>query len=278
MREYNPAEIARMYDEKMTNRGDLNNLLAEKDGRVFNHLGILLPDQPIPEPKTEDELLELLNQMETDLVEYTIPYLGRLGGEHILLDAGCGAGGTALMIHEAFGCWIEGVNLSSKQVDFAVQAAARQGMSDSIRFIVANVLELPCENERYDAAWACESSQNIHDLDHLYAELARVTKPRGRLVIVDFCATPTSTGRSIKAAVDNHYGTHIHTRAEYTSSAQKAGWTLTDAIDMTGLTGPYWKFRSSSAHGTGSEGFMTEGFLTGNLEYYLLAFERWAPR
>jgi geranyl diphosphate 2-C-methyltransferase len=274
MREYNPAEIARMYDAKMTNTGDLNNLLAEKGGKVFNHLGILLPGLPMPEPKTEDELLELLNQMETDLVEYTIPHLGKLGSTHLLLDAGCGAGGTALMIYETFGCRIEGVNLSSKQVEFAAQATERLGLSEHLRFIVADVLKLPCEDGHYDAVWACESTQGLPDLKLMYTELARATKPSGRLVIVDFCATDTPEGQSIKVKVDNHYGTCMHTREEYTNSAEQNGWVLAEAIDMTGLTAPYWRLRSSSAHGTGSESFMTEGFLTGNLEYYLLAFER----
>src|SRR5205085_504729 len=128
--------------EKMTNTNNLNNLLAEKGGRVFNHLGILLPGQPMPVPKTEDERLELLSQMETDLVEYTIPHLGQLGRQQVLLDAGCGAGGTALMIHEAFGCQIEGVNLSRQQARFAAQTTQRLGLSESIRLIIADVLKL----------------------------------------------------------------------------------------------------------------------------------------
>lgn len=274
MREYNPAAIAGMYDEKMTNVGDLNNLLANKGGRVFNHLGILLPGQPMPEPETEDELLELLNKMETDLVEYTVPHLGRLGREHRLLDAGCGAGGTALMIHEAFGCRLDGVNLSRKQVEFAENTAERLGLSESVRFIVADILKLPCGDGHYDAIWACESTQALPDLESMYTEFARVTKPAGRFVIVDFCATDTPSGQSIKARVDNHYGTFIHTHDEYTSYAEKCGWVLAEEIDMTGLTAPYWRLRSSSRHGTGSESFMTEGFLTGNLQYYLFAFDR----
>lgn len=274
MTEYNPAEIARMYDEKMTNAGDLNNLLASKGGKVFNHLGILLPGHPRPRPETEDELLELLNKMETDLVEYTIPHLGRLGREHTLLDAGCGAGGTALMIHETFGCRIDGVNLSRKQVEFARQTAERLGLSDAVRFVVADMLDLPCEEGHYDAVWACESMQDLPDLEGTYREFARATKTGGRLVIVDFCATDTPAGRALKSKVDKHYRTHIRTRDEHLGSAEKCGWRPAEEIDMTGLTAPYWQLRSSSAHGTGSESFMTEGFVTGNLAYYLFAFER----
>ena len=274
MKEYNPAEIARMYDEKITNAGNLNNLIANKGGRVFNHIGLLLPGHPMPKAETEDELLELLNKMETDLVEYTIPHLGRLGKKHILLDAGCGAGGTALMIHEAFGCKIDGANLSRKQVEYAEHAAQQLGLSDSIRFIVADVLKLPCADGHYDAIWACESTQDLPDLASIYAEFARVTKPAGRLVIVDFGAVSSSSGKLIKARVDHHYGTDIHTRDEYVSLAAKSGWSLVHEMDMTSLTVPYWKLRSLSVHGTGAESFMTEGFLTGNLRYYLFVFDR----
>jgi len=79
---------------------------------------------------------------------------------------------------------------------------------------------------------------------------------------------------SIKPKVDNHYKTNIHTREEYLKCAKGNGWTIDKQVDMTDMTAPYWKLRSTSEHRTGSETFMAEGFSTGALEYYLFTFDR----
>lgn len=271
---YDPKELAKIYDGKTADAGDINALLARKDKRFFNHNGIVLYAQSLRTPSSEEDLLEMLHKLEADLVEYSIRYLGTVLKEHILLDAGCGAGGTSLMIHEAFGCRIEGVTLSPKQAEFATKAAELYGFSDSVRFFIGDILQLPCEGNYYDIIWACESTEHLPDLDAMYNGFRRVTKPSGRLVIVTWCATDSPLGMSIKPKVDNHYKTNIHTREEYLKHAKRNGWTIDKQIDMTDMTAPYWKLRSTSEHRTGSETFMAEGFGTGALEYYLFTFDR----
>lgn len=270
---YDPQELASLYDLKVQNTQDLNNLLGKRDQLIFNHNGILLPDKAITFPHSEGELLSLLHEMEIDQAKYCIKYLGSPRSEQILLDAGCGAGGTSIILHRTYGCVIEGVTLSPKQVEVGMQVARFYGYENAVHFFVGDILNLTCDENYYDFVYASENTEHLPDLNEMYKEFRRATKPGGRLVIVTWCATDGILGSSIKSYVDNHYKTHIHTQREYVMSAEANGWLLKHKVDMTHLTAPYWQLRASSEKRTGSEGFMGFGFSSGSLEYFLFAFD-----
>ena len=44
---------------------------------------------------------------------------------------------------------------------------------------------LPFENESFDAAYATESLEHAVDIERAVAEICRVVKPGGRIVIID---------------------------------------------------------------------------------------------
>lgn len=273
MIKYDPKKIKSMYDKKITDENDLNVILAKDDKKIFNHSGIVLPDEPFKSPKNEEDILKILHKMETNLVRYSLKYFGQISKDDIVLDAGCGAGGTSIMIHEAFGCRIEGFDLSTKNVEFAKKAADQFGYSDSILFAVGDILHLPRQNQFYDVITCYEASEHLPNLNPMFAEFRRVIKSFGRLIIIAWCAKNTSAfGKIIKSKIDNHYMTSIHTYEQYIDSANKYAWELIDRINLTSLTLPYWNLRNSSRHKTGSEIYFCEGYSTGNLEYYLLTF------
>jgi len=270
---FNEKELAKLYDEKINNSRDINNLLARKDQLVFNHNGILMSEDNISFPNTELELLDLLHTMEINQAVYCIKFLGSPLPEHVVLDAGCGAGGTGILIHKEYGCFIEGITISPQQVQVALESAAFYGYSNKVNFFAGNILTLDRVDNYYNFVYASENTEHLPNLDTMYKEFARVSRPLGRLVIVTWCATSTKFGAEIKHQVDNHYKTHIHTRDEYIQEAQKCGWKLIQEIDLTTRTVPYWMLRSCSENRTGSEIFMGFGFATGSLQYYLFAFD-----
>lgn len=49
----------------------------------------------------------------------------------------------------------------------------------------ADALALPFDDASFDLVWSQHVAMNIHDRDTLYAEMARVLKPGGRLAIHD---------------------------------------------------------------------------------------------
>lgn len=104
-----------------------------------------------------------------------------------ILDAGCGFGGTALQLAREIGVTVTGVSLEAGQIAFAQHTANKLNLSDLTEFLVADYTKLPVSANSFDAAYAVESLIHATDKSTFFAEMHRVLKPKGRLVIVDGC-------------------------------------------------------------------------------------------
>jgi demethylmenaquinone methyltransferase/2-methoxy-6-polyprenyl-1,4-benzoquinol methylase len=83
-------------------------------------------------------------------------------------------------------------------VDFAERMLARArekaGTRPGVRFEAADALALPFEDDAFDAATVAFGIRNVDDLDRGLAEMARVVRPGGRVVILEI-TTPARMRR-----------------------------------------------------------------------------------
>jgi malonyl-CoA O-methyltransferase len=94
-----------------------------------------------------------------------------------VLDAGCGKGRFAVHVRGAYPqTVVVALDLAAAMLRSAPPALAR---------VAGSMLELPFAEETFDAAYATESLEHAVDIDKAVAELCRVLKPGGRLVIID---------------------------------------------------------------------------------------------
>lgn len=266
-------KIAEAYDKKTGDVSNLNFMLAENDHFFFNHNGLVasgdFAECYASKIENEKELLSLIHLLEKNNVYNALPYLGCPTEDSILLDAGCGAGGCGLMIHEAFRSHIEGFTLSKGQADFANNIATQLGYQDKVNFFQGDMLNINRPDNYYDFIWACESTEHAPNLREMFAEFARVSKPNARLVIIAWCAHDPK----LKETVDEHYLTQIHSAQEYLAAALEEGWLSLTPTDLTDRTATYWQIRALSKNATGAEEFMGPGFASRNLQYFLFTFE-----
>jgi arsenite methyltransferase len=68
-----------------------------------------------------------------------------------VLNVGCGIGvGVAYIAHK-FGCRVMGVDISEKMITWSRLRAWEEKVEDKVEFRVADVLDLPFEDDRFDA-------------------------------------------------------------------------------------------------------------------------------
>jgi demethylmenaquinone methyltransferase/2-methoxy-6-polyprenyl-1,4-benzoquinol methylase len=103
-----------------------------------------------------------------------------------VLDVCCGTGDLSFELagRVAPGGHVVGCDFSEPMLDLAREKAADRGVP--VRFEWADALELPYDEGRFDAVTVGFGVRNFADRDRGLREMARVLKPGGRLVILEF--------------------------------------------------------------------------------------------
>lgn len=144
----------------------------------------------------------------TVTIAYMASKLGKLGlrdqvisslswrGDEQVLDIGCGHGlmliGAAkrLTTGKATGIdmWLQDSQLNN-DIDATLHNAALEGVSDRVTVRRADANDLPYDNNVFDvvlSSWVIHTMLDPDDRAHVLKEIARVVKPGGHVVIIDF--------------------------------------------------------------------------------------------
>lgn len=109
-------------------------------------------------------------------VQLILEYFGDLRAKRVL-DVGCGKGRFARVLAERFP--------ESAMVAFDLAEAMLRRVPSGISPCAGSMTALPFAGESFDCAYATESLEHAVDIDGAVAELCRVVKPGGRIVIID---------------------------------------------------------------------------------------------
>jgi len=111
--------------------------------------------------------------------------MGGIGPEDVVLDAGCGVGGSAIYLAKMTKCTVTGITLSQRQVNTATRFAEKNGVQNRVNFQCMDYTSTDFPNDHFDVVYAIESMQTAADKNLFLREMRRVLKPGGRLLIAD---------------------------------------------------------------------------------------------
>ena len=115
-----------------------------------------------------------------------------------VLDVGCGVATTAVEIAKRFGAGVTAVDIAPVMLERAQANAAAAGVGNLVNVEHGDILDLAYEDNAFDVVIA-EAVTMFVDRSRAAAELARVTKPGGRVLATEFFwrEPPTSEAREI---------------------------------------------------------------------------------
>jgi len=181
----------------------------------------------------------------------------------ILLDAGCGEG------RHCFGALERGARVLGLDLDHASLKAAAGGLrtrGEALRSLGAmlqgDTFALPFRDESFDKVICAEVMEHVHDFRGAARELARVTKPGGRLAIT----IPTFTSEQLYLRLGDDYfespGGHIRifTPRRLAEGLASVGLATEGVGFAHGLHTPYWVLRSIIGLPRADQNFLVRAF------------------
>jgi geranyl diphosphate 2-C-methyltransferase len=265
------ARLAKQYHEKQND--PINLLLGEVDGLYHHHFGIGDFNRSVLELTGEafqhsvvGELHRLENSLSALLVDAVYP----LAPTDRVMDGGSGRGGTAFMLHDRYGCRVDGVNFAPYQVEFSRALAQQRGVAEEVVFHCQNMVCTEFPDDSFDLIITNETTMLVESLDELFTEFARLLRPGGRYALITWCINDAvSQGNSAIDQININYECKMHWRSTYQAELAEHGFVANRIYDFSELARPYWELRNHSEHKTGVESAFLEGYDNGSVQEIL---------
>jgi arsenite methyltransferase len=107
---------------------------------------------------------------------------------HRVLDVACGSGATALQLARELSCDVVGVDLGTRAIEHATEAADGAGLQARARFVLGDAEALPFPDGGFNVALSECSLCTFPDKRRAVGEMARVVPPGGTIAIADVTA------------------------------------------------------------------------------------------
>ena len=131
-----------------------------------------------------------------------------------VLNVGCGIGVGVAYIARKFACRVVGVDISEKMLAWSRLRAREEKVEDKVEFRVADVLDLPFDDSRFDAVIVESVLGFVEDKPRAIRECIRVTKPGGYVGLNECFWTQVPSPEMIALAQDS-IGSSIPTKEDW---------------------------------------------------------------
>lgn len=160
-----------------------------------------------------------------------------LAGRQLVVDAGCGVGGTCIWLAQNTGAQVVGINIQPMQLEIARSAVESLALGNRISFERADFAHLPFGDTSVDALYAVESVCHCEDKQAFLTEAARVLKPGARVAIFDYFlrdgALKAAEERMLERFMNGWAIPNLPSSSKYLEYALAAGFKDISIRDVT---------------------------------------------
>lgn len=167
--------------------------------------------------------------------------LGELIGDvtgRIVLDAGCGTGRHTVRLAEQ-AARVIALDFSANMLAQTRAKLEQRGLADRVVLIEHDLAKpLPVGDHAVDVSVCALVGEHLSNLPAVFAELARVLRPGGRLVFSVYHPFLALAGKEanfhdVESNIEYRLGAHRHLCADYVNAALRAGLQLTELREVT---------------------------------------------
>ncbi len=149
----------------------------------------------------------------------------------MVLDVGCGHGGTAIQLAGSYECKVVGVTISEKQARLARENIRRASVEGLVSIIVDNADSFHPPVESFDVVWTMESSEHFMDKAAYFRKVASSLFPSGRLLLAAW--TGSMASERVRAVAQAFLCPELLTAQQYADLIEAAGLRIVAQEDLT---------------------------------------------
>ena len=149
----------------------------------------------------------------------------------LVLDAGCGLGGSAFLMASKFGLRVDAIDLSENMIALAQDRLRELGYPKTIQLKQADCLQIDAE-QKYNGIYSRDVFLHIPEKQKLFSVLHRALKLKGQLLFTDYCCASPPWDETFSAYVEKR-GYDLQTVADYSALLDQAGFQVIEALDRT---------------------------------------------
>jgi tocopherol O-methyltransferase len=174
------------------------------------------------------------------LINHLAGRLDLAAGQNIC-DIGCGYGATARYLAEHYLLHVTGLTISAAQ---AANAKTHSPSAGSVTILNADWLANNLPAQKFDRAYAIESSEHMPDKQRFFDEAFRTLKPGGRLAICAWLAADHPKAWEVRHLLEpicrEGRLPGMGNEADYRAMATKSGFEMVSVEDISAQVSRTW--------------------------------------
>ncbi len=257
-------------------RMDRNLVQSQSDGYVHHHFGIT--GTQIAANASQEQITDELQRQETAQTNYLIDLLGLPQDQDLrIYDVGCGRGGTMFRMLERYPrASVTGINLTEYQTAFCQDQISKRGLQDRAKVVQGSYMDRVFDDAAFTHGIVNEVTPYAYDLDHFFANLARVLVPGGKVALATWAFNDekdTSQYWRFLVPICEHYASMMHGHTAYRTAMQKH-FRITLEVNKNPELVAYWELRKEWKMQSGIEQFFLDAHRNDDLRYLFFVLEK----